>query len=180
MIKFAPTIRGRCSWLFSRTVGHSYRMGLKVNDRFETKWPLASAGPPAGGRWHHCHHSIALDSRVKFIRAGLTFTFYESMICKVTNAPSEPMTSIKQQGICISSLPTSHSLKLTLYKRPWVKSCQVEGSNKYRFTNCEMVGFYRHIKPCELFDAKSCSYYHIYPTPPLGQDMTQGQFLCGV
>ena len=20
-------------------------------------------------------------------------------------------------------------------------------------------------------------YYHIYPTPPLGQDMTQGQFL---
>ena len=23
-------------------------------------------------------------------------------------------------------------------------------------------------------------YYHIYPTPPLGQDMTQGQFLSGV
>ena len=23
------------------------------------------------------------------------------------------------------------------------------------------------------------SYYHIYPTPPLGQDMTQGQFLSG-
>ena len=22
--------------------------------------------------------------------------------------------------------------------------------------------------------------YHIYPTPPLGQDMTQGQFLSGV
>ena len=24
------------------------------------------------------------------------------------------------------------------------------------------------------------SSYHIYPTPPLGQDMTQGQFLSGV
>ena len=23
-------------------------------------------------------------------------------------------------------------------------------------------------------------YIHIYPTPPLGQDMTQGQFLSGV
>ena len=23
-------------------------------------------------------------------------------------------------------------------------------------------------------------YHHIYPTPPLGQDMTQGQFLSGV
>ena len=27
---------------------------------------------------------------------------------------------------------------------------------------------------CTHFD------YHIYPTPPLGQDMTQGQFLSGV
>ena len=25
-----------------------------------------------------------------------------------------------------------------------------------------------------------CNYYPIYPTPPLGQDMTQGQFLSGV
>ena len=25
-----------------------------------------------------------------------------------------------------------------------------------------------------------CSNNHIYPTPPLGQDMTHGQFLSGV
>ena len=32
--------------------------------------------------------------------------------------------------------------------------------------------------PCDCFSHLSC--YHIYPTPPLGQDMTQGQFLSGV
>ena len=35
------------------------------------------------------------------------------------------------------------------------------------------------------FELQSCYYVHfrtnpIYPTPPLGQDMTQGQFLSGV
>ena len=28
--------------------------------------------------------------------------------------------------------------------------------------------------------AGSIGFYHIYPTPPLGQDMTQGQFLSEV
>ena len=31
----------------------------------------------------------------------------------------------------------------------------------------------------ELYTTSS-GYYHIYPTPPLGQDMKQGQFLSGV
>ena len=31
----------------------------------------------------------------------------------------------------------------------------------------------------QLNDFKYC-YIHIYPTPPLGQDTTQGQFLSGV
>ena len=29
-------------------------------------------------------------------------------------------------------------------------------------------------------DCNWSSWYHIYPTPPLGQDMTKGQFLSGV
>ena len=30
------------------------------------------------------------------------------------------------------------------------------------------------------FHGNSMTVYHIYPTPPLGQDITQGQFLSGV
>ena len=34
---------------------------------------------------------------------------------------------------------------------------------------------------CPFLDHNQSShYYHIYPTPPLGQDMTQGQFLSEV
>ena len=28
-----------------------------------------------------------------------------------------------------------------------------------------------------ILESKTLFLYHIYPTPPLGQDMTQGQFL---
>ena len=38
--------------------------------------------------------------------------------------------------------------------------------------------FKNYLMP-KLFFKKN-SGYHIYPTPPLGQDMTQGQFLSGV
>ena len=31
-----------------------------------------------------------------------------------------------------------------------------------------------------LHPSGDIDYIHIYPTPPLGQDMTQGQFLNGV
>ena len=31
-----------------------------------------------------------------------------------------------------------------------------------------------------FFLNEECSNYHISPTPPLGQDMTQSQFLSGV
>ena len=41
-----------------------------------------------------------------------------------------------------------------------------------------------HINHCRLLNAKSCLCVYIkdpiYPTPPLGQDMTQGQFLSEV
>ena len=33
---------------------------------------------------------------------------------------------------------------------------------------------------CNCWDVLNTSSNHIYPTPPLGQDMTQGQFLSGV
>ena len=32
---------------------------------------------------------------------------------------------------------------------------------------------------CRLYDDREESLIHIYLTPPLGQDMTQGQFLSG-
>ena len=32
----------------------------------------------------------------------------------------------------------------------------------------------------QMLRQESPLYMHIYPTPPLGQDMTQGQFLSGV
>ena len=37
---------------------------------------------------------------------------------------------------------------------------------------------HRHFFPALLLETKQL--YHIYPTPPLGQEMTQGQFLSGV
>ena len=33
----------------------------------------------------------------------------------------------------------------------------------------------KHVSMCRLINA-SYIYIYIYPTPPLGQDMTQGQF----
>ena len=35
-------------------------------------------------------------------------------------------------------------------------------------------------RECGTLATQSSVVYHIYPTPPLGQDMTHGQFLSGV
>ena len=37
-----------------------------------------------------------------------------------------------------------------------------------------------HVYKCACAHEYSRMYIHIYPTPPLGQDMSQGQFLSGV
>ena len=49
---------------------------------------------------------------------------------------------------------------------------------KYAFRDNEFDMIYRIIFYCH--EKKNpgfshCQFYHIYPTPPLGQDMTQGQ-----
>ena len=48
----------------------------------------------------------------------------------------------------------------------------------FSHSSCSCSSYYYYFTSCEFF--KSASADHIYPTPPLEQDMTQGQFLSGV
>ena len=54
-----------------------------------------------------------------------------------------------------------------------VKSKESEKKDKY-------LDFTRELKKTVKHESDVYTNYHIYPTPPLGPDMTQGQFLSGV
>ena len=86
---------------------------------------------------------------------------------------------------CVLALNKSwkqHLIKQLLYShlRPISANVKVRRTTnaghcwRCRFVVCVLW----RINPCRLFNTKSCLSY--LPTPPLEQDMTQGQFLSGV
>ena len=54
-----------------------------------------------------------------------------------------------------------------------VRQTPEEGRRTYRLKRCEYNNKNEDSSPKSQNDKKN---YHIYPTPPLGQDVTQGQF----
>ena len=60
------------------------------------------------------------------------------------------------------------------------KRCADRGLEFFPGSNMLLLLEARKLSSCIFVARVLRTSYHIYPTPPLGQDMTQGQFLSGV
>ena len=91
-----------------------------------------------------------------------------------------PKTTLTQSGsTCLSPINGSN--------KPFQKLLVLDRSTWNQAIKWLLLNKNSYLKPYYCLDYylyrnswKSSYGYHIYPTPPLGQDMTQGQFLSGV
>ena len=164
---------GNYSWF-----NHITRLKKK---RLNIYMMMISKSPPAN---HHCQHIIGI-----FPRSSPWYQFCFSnkdtslgiLICFFQSPEGDSKDVLTEMGNMLTLFKIIKSAPirvLTFFKFP--SACMREVQNK--------IQWYQKRKICKIklqcftmrITSTELGFYPIYPTPPLRQDMTQGQFLSGV